>query len=99
MRNRLEQLVPEGQGTPPNVLAQPSDQLVCEQSREGRDTPPILSQLEIKLVGERLKAPQPPRTSERGTMVRFAKGLLQLVCAMILPQVHLRKPCYDFSFL
>ena len=21
------------------------------------------------------------------------------VCAMILPQVHLRKPCYDFSFL
>ena len=27
-------------------------------------------------------------------------GLLQpRVCAMILPQVHLRKPCYDFSFL
>jgi hypothetical protein len=24
---------------------------------------------------------------------------LQFVCAMILPQVHLRKPCYDFSFL
>lgn len=22
-----------------------------------------------------------------------------IVCAMILPQVHLRKPCYDFSFL
>lgn len=23
----------------------------------------------------------------------------KFVCAMILPQVHLRKPCYDFSFL
>ena len=22
-----------------------------------------------------------------------------ILCVMILPQVHLRKPCYDFSFL
>ena len=29
--------------------------------------------------------------------VWFAVGLL--IDSMILPQVHLRKPCYDFSFL
>jgi hypothetical protein len=29
----------------------------------------------------------------------FAGGLLLQVSTMILPQVHLRKPCYDFSFL
>jgi hypothetical protein len=34
-----------------------------------------------------------------GDNVFVRRGLLQLVCAMILPQVHLRKPCYDFSFL
>ena len=27
------------------------------------------------------------------------RGLLLQVSTMILPQVHLRKPCYDFSFL
>jgi hypothetical protein len=35
-----------------------------------------------------------------GTMIKFARGVCcNFVCAMILPQVHLRKPCYDFSFL
>lgn len=31
---------------------------------------------------------------------RFSESLdIILVSTMILPQVHLRKPCYDFSFL
>ncbi|KAK4381621.1 hypothetical protein Sango_2949300 [Sesamum angolense] len=30
---------------------------------------------------------------------RRVRGLLLQVSTMILPQVHLRKPCYDFSFL
>ena len=40
------------------------------------------------------KSPSPPRASPRFVhVVRF--GCVR----MILPQVHLRKPCYDFSFL
>ena len=37
-----------------------------------------------------------PRSARRNPSLGLA---LQFVCAMILPQVHLRKPCYDFSFL
>ena len=31
--------------------------------------------------------------------VRVGVCFVILVVSMILPQVHLRKPCYDFSFL
>ena len=31
------------------------------------------------------------------TFTKWMKGFLDVV--MILPQVHLRKPCYDFYFL
>ena len=41
--------------------------------------------------GNRSYAPPPPKT----TRVHGCESIL----AMILPQVHLRKPCYDFSFL
>ena len=37
-------------------------------------------------------------TSPRGCLKRVRGSALQ-VSTMILPQVHLRKPCYDFSFL
>ena len=36
------------------------------------------------------------RTTYRQTRVYFFVWMCVL---MILPQVHLRKPCYDFSFL
>ena len=39
-------------------------------------------------------APTPPRRSRNP----FARGS-EWIPVMILPQVHLRKPCYDFSFL
>ena len=29
----------------------------------------------------------------------LSRSILVRVTTMILPQVHLRKPCYDFSFL
>ena len=32
-------------------------------------------------------------------MNMFAGRSAEQVSTMILPQVHLRKPCYDFSFL
>ena len=43
----------------------------------------------------------PAQTPARGTFhqeKRFAEVDMDWV-SMILPQVHLRKPCYDFSFL
>ncbi|KAL2224573.1 UNVERIFIED_CONTAM: Protein TAR1 [Sesamum indicum] len=39
-----------------------------------------------------------PRAGPRFYLQRV-RGLLLQVSTMILPQVHLRKPCYDFSFL
>ena len=41
------------------------------------------------------KSPPPPRALVNG----FAGRSARQVSTMILPQVHLRKPCYDFSFL
>ncbi len=38
--------------------------------------------------------PDPPREASR----EFS-GFWIVFVSMILPQVHLRKPCYDFSFL
>lgn len=40
----------------------------------------------------------PPRPGPDVVWSRV-RGLLLQVSTMILPQVHLRKPCYDFSFL
>ena len=41
-----------------------------------------------------ISSPPPPTNSQNSfTVIRF--GCVR----MILPQVHLRKPCYDFSFL
>lgn len=42
-----------------------------------------------------LAAPSPPRCVVNASAGRSAGQ----VSTMILPQVHLRKPCYDFSFL
>ena len=43
-------------------------------------------------------------TARRGLCVAHKRAVrvgcfVILVVSMILPQVHLRKPCYDFSFL
>ena len=38
-------------------------------------------------------------TSFPESIDEFAGFLLGRFSTMILPQVHLRKPCYDFSFL
>ena len=43
---------------------------------------------------ERLRSPSP-----RVVITSSRVVLLRQVSTMILPQVHLRKPCYDFSFL
>ncbi len=40
----------------------------------------------------------PPARGTPGGRKRVRR-VYSSVCAMILPQVHLRKPCYDFSFL
>ena len=40
----------------------------------------------------------PARTRSPGGR-KSVRRVYRSVCAMILPQVHLRKPCYDFSFL
>ena len=37
------------------------------------------------------------RDFQQSSQVGLVKGFLDMV--MILPQVHLRKPCYDFYFL
>ena len=52
--------------------------------------------------GEPPGQPRAPR--ERGARDGVRRGTVQHRCGlerpvMILPQVHLRKPCYDFSFL
>ena len=39
-----------------------------------------------------------PKRKTEGRGDTWVRGLC-LIDAMILPQVHLRKPCYDFSFL
>jgi hypothetical protein len=36
--------------------------------------------------------------AQEADVIEFTKVWL-LIDSMILPQVHLRKPCYDFSFL
>ena len=42
----------------------------------------------------------PARTRVRGRgTVNVLRGLIRGYVLMILPQVHLRKPCYDFYFL
>ena len=42
----------------------------------------------------------PPAQVKGGTIGKIRENVgCNFVCAMILPQVHLRKPCYDFSFL
>jgi hypothetical protein len=47
----------------------------------------------VEDLAERQTVPPPA-----GWMTR-ARSILVRVTTMILPQVHLRKPCYDFSFL
>ncbi|KAH7650787.1 hypothetical protein IHE45_20G013000 [Dioscorea alata] len=41
----------------------------------------------------------PPRPRPALPRVLGSSACLRRVSTMILPQVHLRKPCYDFSFL
>src|ERR1700724_2337622 len=41
----------------------------------------------------------PPGATPRARGYSHGSPVDCIVCAMILPQVHLRKPCYDFSFL
>ena len=53
------------------------------------------------LVGGGFGAAHPVQQWEAGAQAPFpaaALGVLPRV-VMILPQVHLRKPCYDFTFL
>jgi hypothetical protein len=44
--------------------------------------------------GQGVRSPPTPSCCDR-----FAGRSAGQVSTMILPQVHLRKPCYDFSFL
>ena len=54
---------------------------------------PPLHQKEKGLCRETVQGPSPDSMDDIFT-VYFVR-----VTTMILPQVHLRKPCYDFSFL
>ena len=45
-------------------------------------------------AGESMQSPPTPRSSHK-----FVHDESSGCVRMILPQVHLRKPCYDFSFL
>lgn len=56
-----------------------------------------LSPEEERRRGHKLLRPPPPPSS-RGVWTHSLVGLVW-ASTMILPQVHLRKPCYDFSFL
>ena len=47
----------------------------------------------VEALAERRTVPSPTDWMTR------ARSVLVRVTTMILPQVHLRKPCYDFSFL
>ena len=47
----------------------------------------------VEGLSERRLVPSPADWMTR------ARSVLVRVTTMILPQVHLRKPCYDFSFL
>ena len=47
---------------------------------------------------------RPARRQSMGTSEKYPEGFAGLyermdIMVMILPQVHLRKPCYDFTFL
>ena len=60
----------------------------------------------VRGPGRLRRAPpgQPRAPRERGARDGVRRGTVQHRCGlerpvMILPQVHLRKPCYDFSFL
>jgi hypothetical protein len=63
---------------------------------------PIQILLSLLVSNEELVGWEPSSASEDRTAfpTRFAgKKVLDLGVVMILPQVHLRKPCYDFTFL
>ena len=65
----------------------------CERARRRADPvkgPPDAGRIET-LRGSHRIASEP----RRGVF----SGFLDCFVSMILPQVHLRKPCYDFSFL
>ena len=47
----------------------------------------------VEALAERRTVPSPTDWMTR------AQSVLVRVTTMILPQVHLRKPCYDFYFL
>lgn len=49
--------------------------------------------------GEKGRPPGRTRLDPRVLTTCSRVALLSQVTTMILPQVHLRKPCYDFSFL
>ena len=67
---------------------------LSRQSRLGQGLKKVL-----KKYGKQL-APPPNTTSTRCRRVRDVhRGLKRGYVLMILPQVHLRKPCYDFYFL
>ena len=53
-----------------------------------RPVPPALAGLPLRVS---------PRSPRHGLW--FARVGMDTLVSMILPQVHLRKPCYDFSFL
>ena len=56
----------------------------------------------VKLLAEATQfksAPGEGHKHPRWLLYKFAGCSAWQVSTMILPQVHLRKPCYDFSFL
>ncbi len=77
-------------------FADPGNVIRSDRSERGLPSPPDLPVLENRGADKGQAHCRPPqRAAQWGYVVR---GLC-LIDAMILPQVHLRKPCYDFSFL
>ena len=63
---------------------------------EKREDSPVLASPTPELPGVEKNAFCQP---QRGTSHGMVHSCLNRCVRMILPQVHLRKPCYDFSFL
>ena len=72
------------------------------------ETPYLSRPPQIQIIGSitgdyvevnRPHRPIPPEGEGAGNHIHGEEDLGSNCMVMILPQVHLRKPCYDFTFL